>query len=877
MRKFVEGGRWAWHSPGRRLIRRMGFALSQAALVGLLLGAFAYFRVDRAELWPEPWGNAEGSATSAAERSWLLRLRLTFERFEAVFYDARVRALARAGERPESPVVVAIDPEAELQSQQTDITPLGTFPWTRSILGGLVGELLDEGASVVMLDLPLGGGSAAVCAAAEVTGSEAAGSDDAVFRERLEPKGVGAVLPFTWVSQPGRWAGPAPTPYVFPVQRYAQPSDARAALRAVLAHRRPAFLVPQGKGAELLAGATSPEEAQRLVSDLRLEGASPAAIRPLTSDERRHQISPQQLGVSLAEVTVEGLELERLPRAGNLTFPAVEAMATGNLYGSVTLPLDEDGRLRGVPQLIRVEPSGDRPRVLPSLALAAAMKLAGSRELRYQSGRLWVGRSYSIPMDRSGYSLLRWNAADVGTGPRGTLKRDLSAWRIATNWADAIAGRIPHYQNDLQDRPVVFTRSGLAAGGGGPLRDTPVGARLGSGAIWGQALANIIASSGIARAEPAWDFWATVLMAFLGAALALIFSRSFRSWRGVLRYFSGLAIAALFYLAYAFHRFVDHQQWVSVAGPLSALGLSFAATTAYAYRTEARMRRFVGRVLGRYATLDMLRRVDRDLSLMRPSRRTVTLLFSDIEGFTQQASHVTPESLVALLHEYLNDVTEIVRAHGGVVSEQIGDAVMAFWGAPIADESDARRACEALMELQAWVDERHKDWERRLGFKVRLRFGLYTGEAVVGDMGSDLKPHYTVMGDAVSFGLKLVSANRTYGTAILAGPQTRASAGPTLTFREVDRIMPSFGTDPVSVYELLGRTDGLTSKDREGLGRFENGLALYREQRFIEAQLEFLACLEAGDSVAALYVQRCVEYLEVPPFPEWDGVYERRR
>ncbi|HZH02192.1 MAG TPA: CHASE2 domain-containing protein, partial [Myxococcaceae bacterium] len=258
----------ASHSSRRRFFRKLGFALSLAVLVGSLLGAFVFFRVPRAELLEQP----------PHERSWLLRLRLGFESWEAFFYDARARALGRASQRSDVPVVVAVDEEVELQARQADLPALAAQPWSRAVVGSLAHRMAEEGASVVMLDLDLSGPSPVSCGPAPEE------NDDLLLRAQLDRRPGTSVLPFGWEAQRGRWAGRAPTPYLLPLNRFRSAAEAGDALRSVLALRRPAFLVPEGTQVEVLAGVSSPEEGRSLASAL---GAGPAsAIRELGAEAR---------------------------------------------------------------------------------------------------------------------------------------------------------------------------------------------------------------------------------------------------------------------------------------------------------------------------------------------------------------------------------------------------------------------------------------------------------------------------------------------------------------------------------------------------------------------------------------------------------------
>jgi len=264
---------------------------------------------------------------------------------------------------------------------------------------------------------------------------------------------------------------------------------------------------------------------------------------------------------------------------------------------------------------------------------------------------------------------------------------------------------------------------------------------------------------------------------------------------------------------------------------------------------------FVTGVLGRYVSPEVARQVTRDLSLVRPERRRLTVCFVDIDGFGSLAAEMPPETLAVLLREFLSTATEVIRRSAGQVDKYVGDAVMAFWGAPVRTEDHARVACETVESLRVAMEARQADWEKRLGHRLPFRVGINTGEVVVGDLGSGLKSQYTVLGAAVNGAAALERLNRKLGTTVLVGHETAEAAGGEFVFREVAVLRSTSGGEPLRAMEFLGRVAALDDAARARLDAYQVGYAQLQEGRVAEA-LEAFRPLQSVDAVARYHVER---------------------
>jgi adenylate cyclase len=235
--------------------------------------------------------------------------------------------------------------------------------------------------------------------------------------------------------------------------------------------------------------------------------------------------------------------------------------------------------------------------------------------------------------------------------------------------------------------------------------------------------------------------------------------------------------------------------------------------------------------------------------------------------------------LAALLNEYLTDMTQIVFRHSGTLDKYIGDAVMAFWGAPFEDTKHATEGCHAALEMIARLKEMQKKWRAEGRPVLDIGVGLCTGVASVGNMGSELRYGYTALGDIVNLSSRIEGLNKEYATHILLSDSTYAVVeDPLLVFRELDLIRVKGKLQPVTLYELVaarGTPEGDSPDLEQRLEFFAQGRACYRERRWPDAQLVFEKLLERWpeDGPARMYLERCKEYLVAGPEENWDGVY----
>ncbi len=249
-------------------------------------------------------------------------------------------------------------------------------------------------------------------------------------------------------------------------------------------------------------------------------------------------------------------------------------------------------------------------------------------------------------------------------------------------------------------------------------------------------------------------------------------------------------------------------------------------------------------------------------------RRELTVLFSDLVGFTSMSEEMSPEALVDVLNGYFERATAVLGQHGATLDKFIGDAIMCFWNAPLPQEDHAARACLTALRLVAVVEQLAPELEARGVARLHCRIGLNTGPGVVGNIGSRAAQDYTVIGDTVNLASRLEGAAKVYGTRILASEETVRAARGTVLARELDLLRVKGRQLPVRVYELV---DVAGTPPPAHLAPFAEGLALYRARRFAEARERFLSSPE--DPPSRVFAARCEALSALPPSEDWDGVF----
>lgn len=470
--------------------------------------------------------------------------------------------------------------------------------------------------------------------------------------------------------------------------------------------------------------------------------------------------------------------------------------------------------------------------------------------------------------------------ASLQLGDKLTIRPDYLG-RVVINYRGP-RGTYPYYsiadvvqrkfaRGTFKDKIVLV---GASATGIGDLRTPPYGGIDYPGMeVHANVIDNILNNGFLVRGAHQILLDLVLIFAFglpLGFALALVTPRWM--WLGL-----GLLIpfTALLYLAFL------RGWWLNFTLPAGTLTANVMLVSLYRALIEEKEKRKVRSAFGQYLSPEVIRRLLVNPQLVEPRKTEITVMFSDIRGFTTISEKLDAQELALFLNGYLSDMTRIVFSTRGTLDKYIGDAVMAFWGAPYEDSQHAVQACIAALEMMKRVRELQKQWAAEGKPALDIGIGLNSGVASVGNMGSELRYGYTALGDAVNLSSRLEGLNKDYGTHIIANESTYAAAkGSGFLFRELDLIRVKGKLQPVTIYELLARhsdlqQDGSLVELLTRIQKFQEARKLYRQRNWTDAQRAFQAILDRWpkDGPSLVYLKRCQEYLAVEPLPDWDGVF----
>ena len=303
--------------------------------------------------------------------------------------------------------------------------------------------------------------------------------------------------------------------------------------------------------------------------------------------------------------------------------------------------------------------------------------------------------------------------------------------------------------------------------------------------------------------------------------------------------------------------------------------LLYALNMSWGYFVESRAKRQFTELFGQYVPPELVDEMAKNPESYTMEGRTeeLTVLFSDIRNFTSLSEGMDPKELTRLMNEYLGAMTDVIRQQRGTLDKYIGDAIMAFWGAPVGDPDNARHAVLTALAMQDALKGLVEPFRLRGWPELKIGIGVNTGVMTVGDMGSPVRKAYTVMGDAVNLASRLEGITKEYSVGIVVGEATRDLV-PDITFRELDRVKVKGKDEPVAIYEPLGITAELSGATLDELKLWQHALRLYRARQWDQAELQLYNLQQQAPQsrLYSLYAERVALLRNAPPDAAWDGV-----
>ena len=463
--------------------------------------------------------------------------------------------------------------------------------------------------------------------------------------------------------------------------------------------------------------------------------------------------------------------------------------------GCITIQSDPDGPVRAVMPLFRF---GDD--FYLSLPLAVAARALGKKpELAVTLGPTLEFAGRKVPLDERGRMLVRWY------GPAYTYKH-YSVWKVFNSALAYENGARPEIPPEAFKGKIVLI--GATAASAADVRSTAFSPAYPGVEINATVIDNLLQGDFLRAAAGCWAVVAILLLALLMAGVVYLF-------RSALLYTLVALLVGLAYFAGVCALFRGQNLWAPMVGPLAAGVVAFTGSTLTRYATEGREKRKYRKTLLKYISPQLVETIMQDFNWagLRAEKRNLTVLFSDIRGFTSISEKLPPEAVVATLNEHLNMMVSVIFKHHGTLDKFVGDCVMAFWGAPLAQANHAELAARAALDMIEGLEKLNRKWQSEGRPTLQIGVGVNTGEMLFGNIGSEQRMDFTVIGDSVNLGSRLESATKELHATIVISDATYQQIRDKAQVRPLGEISVKGKSQKIVVYELLGITDAAKAKE----------------------------------------------------------------
>jgi adenylate cyclase len=541
--------------------------------------------------------------------------------------------------------------------------------------------------------------------------------------------------------------------------------------------------------------------------------------------------------------------------------PVIEQAAAGR--GLFSINPENDGIIRRVPVIMTAQGS-----LVPSLSMEMLRVVTGSSAILVRVDEAGVQSvavpGLEVPTDRNGQFWVHFNHHDP---ERYVSAKDVLQGNVA---ADRLAGKL--------------VLIGTSAIGLLDLKTTPLDAAIPGVEVHAQILESVLSKSSLVN--PNYAIGAELAIAVL-FGLAIIIAAPMLP-ASIVIVLGGCLIAGL--VGLSLYLFVEHNLLIDFTYPLISSWLIYLVLTFVNYFREQKQRRQIRSAFGYYLSPHMVEQLARspEKLVLGGEERRMTILFSDVRGFTTISEHYKddPQGLTRLMNRFLTPLTNAIIERKGTIDKYIGDAIMAFWNAPVDDDQQEANACEAALEMLSRAETLNGELKREaeanggIYMPLRIGIGLNTGPCVVGNMGSDFRFNYSVLGDTVNLASRLESRTKDYRIPVVIGSRTAEGAQQKFAVMEIDLIKVKGKKQPEAVFTVLGRSEvEADPRCRELREVNAQMLERFRKQEWDGAVGLIARCRKFANGfdlsgLYDMYEERIELYRAEPPGPDWDGVYE---
>ncbi len=517
---------------------------------------------------------------------------------------------------------------------------------------------------------------------------------------------------------------------------------------------------------------------------------------------------------------------------------------------------DEDGITRKVSMLIKYN-----DQLYSSLSLAVARAYLQNAPMGYHLATSSIGTGYSaieylqladkrVPVDDEVATLIPYRGAQ-------------NSFQYVSA-SDVLNNKVP--LETLKNKIVLI---GTTAAGLLDLRATPVQGNYPGVEIHANIISGILDNS--IKQRPDYSFIVDSLMLLIIGLLLALFLPVLNPFKATLLTLGVLSsVLAINFASWQYANLV-----LPIAASLLMIGLIYLLNMSIGFFVESRGKRQLTGLFGQYVPPELVQEMAKNPEKidMTGESREMTVLFSDIRGFTNISEGLDPKQLTLMMNEFLTPMTTIIHDHRGTIDKYMGDAIMAFWGAPLKDENHAQNALNAALHMNAAIKSINEKFAKKGWQPIKMGFGLNTGNMVVGNMGSSFRMAYTVMGDSVNLGSRIEGLTKYYGVDIVVSEFVKAQTTH-IIYRQLDIVRVKGKDKPVAIFEPLGTTDQVSAEQLSALNAYDEAIKQYRNGDFNLAEQHFKQLNKvAPHALHALYLARIAQFKAEPPPKNWDGVY----